>query len=188
MYNTIKNNVIEVSLIEGIANVTYPRFGDEEPITFKEPRFKNVIYTDGDVKVVDEFTINSINPVPLEAKLDELNLIKDVYHLDSSIDEILLKRVVIENATYFINLDFQRKWVELARIHGFFWQLQDLQVNVVRPISKETRQRIKQTLNSINGQKLKNDASIFDALFRKPVTFKVEYEESLDKIYTLKKN
>ena len=188
MYNTIKNNVIEVGLIEGMASILYPKFKEEDSHVIKDPRFKNIIYTDGDVKVIDEFTINDIKNIPTNVKLDELNLIKKVCNLDSSIDELNLKRVVIENATYFINLNFQMKWVELSHIHGFFWNLKDLQVNAKRPISKETRKKIKQTLEFINGKRINNDASVFEAIFGKNVTPKVEYQESLDKIYTLKKN
>ena len=197
MYKTIEkeDGVAKLNLYEGYANTKYQKKANyqefPEPsnsfITTRDVRYLNIIYTDGEVNVIQKIKVNNINDIQDSLSEEENEKIKQIYKENWHIDEVDIKKLILKNASYYILIELSQVLTLIGNVHGWFWSIENMQVHIDEPTTSKTLKNVRNTIKLINKQKLEKNTNIFDMLIIKNILSHIEYQKAAKNVYQLKK-
>jgi len=153
----------------------------------KDSRYKNIIYTDGNIKILEKIVIDDLKNIPDNLSIEEAEKVQQIYRENFHINEVVLKRAVLEDATYYIRTELSQVLILMGETHGWLWSLDNIQVNVKEPTTSKILNTIKTTIKLINNQKLNANARMLETLSNKNIFRPVEYNKQSKEVYQLKK-
>ncbi|MBR3660527.1 MAG: hypothetical protein IKN63_01300 [Bacilli bacterium] len=187
MYKQIDNNgLVNLNLYEGYSHTKYSNLSNNNYESTRTSRYKDIVYTDGTVKILEEIEVNDLDNLPNDLTTEEIEKVKQIYHENFYIDEVVVKRIQIENANFYIETELSKVLAMIGKTCGWFWSIENMQVNVKEPTTSKTLKTIKTTIKLINNKKSQSNTRIFKSIIQSHILNSVEYIKSYQNIYQLK--